>query len=542
MIGPAKFRPPLPRLTAYIPAPLWSWVSSLLLMFVAVCLFTVSASSGIYRSRLSGLLIPALLLCLGFAVFLHIQFLLQARKRQREADSAFYTTDREFTSVFRHALDGILILDDRGTCLDANPAALVIFGIARDDLIGQPLANFYVDREEYARNWASFIERKYQRGSAQLLRGDGSSVFVDYAAVADYIPGRHIVILCDTTERTNAERSLRQSEERFQQMANNIQEAFWMMDAQTKHVIYINRAYEAITGHSVSSLHDNPVSYHEVIYPADRVRVLERLEDGVATGNFDEEFRIVRADGLVRWVWVKASPVRDAGQPNRWLVGTAQDVTSRKQAELQIAGHVATAEAARAEAEALRKSTLALTQNLAMDVVLDTLLQCIADLVPYHSAAVLLAEGGTRLLVAREAPAGPRRAFWTLDARENPFLQKVLIEHKNVLIPDTHDEREWTNTKVFAGIRSWIAVPLLASGNILGLLSIGTSERNAFTPEHLRLAKSLAIPAAAAIQNARLYERAEIYASELELRLEELKQTQKALEDSESRSRTTNRD
>ena len=96
--------------------------------------------------------------------------------------------------------------------------------------------------------------------------------------------------------------------------------------------------------------------------------------------------------------------------------------------------------------------------------------------------------------------------------------------------------------RVFAGIRSWIAVPLTASGNILGLLSIGTKEQNIFTPEHLRMAKSLAIPVAVTIQNARLYELAEIYASELELRLEELKQTQKALEDSESRSRTTNRD
>ena len=542
MTGPARFPRRLPRLTAYIPAPLWFWVSSLLLVLVAVCLFAVSASSGIYRSRLSALLIPALLLCLAFAVFLNIQFLLQARKRQREADSAFYATDCEFTSVFRHALDSIWILDDRGTCLDANPAALVMLDIAGDELIGQPVANFYVDAEEYARNWASFMQQKYQRGSAQLLRGDGSTVFVDYAAVANYIPGRHIAILCDTTERTHSERSLRQSEERFQQMANNIQEVFWMMDAHTKHVIYVNRAYEAITGHSVSSLYDNPVSYREVIYAADRVRVLARLEDGVTTGNFDEEFRIVRADGIVRWVWVKASAVRDIGQPGRWLVGTAQDVTSRKQAELQIAGHVATAEAARAEAEALRKSTLALTQNLAMDVVLDTLLQCIADLLPYHSAAVLLAEGGMHLLVAREAPVDPGRTFLTLDARENPFLQKVLIEHKSIVIPDTQDEQEWRDTKVFVGIRSWIAVPLTASGNVLGLLSIGTKDPNTFTLEHLRMAKSLAIPAAVAIQNARLYERAEIYASELVLRLEELKQTQKALEDSESRSRTTNRD
>jgi PAS domain S-box-containing protein len=525
----------LATLAAQVPPPVWFWVCSLALLLVAVCLFAASASFGAYRSRLSGLLMPALVVSLALAAVLHIAFLLQVRRNQREAASALHTVDCEFTSVFIHALDGILVLDNEGRCLDANPAACGIFRVPRGALVGQTIAKFYVEAEEYARHWTSFLKRKYQRGSIQFRCGDNATVFVDYASVADYIPGRHLAILCDTTERVRAEHSLRQSEDRFQRMANNIQEVFWMMEAQTKHVVYVNPAYEAITGRTVSGLYDNPLSYQEVIYPADRSRVLARLEDAVSTGTFDEEIRIVRSDGIIRWVWVKASAVRDAGS-TRWLVGTAQDITTRKRAELQIAGHVASAEAARAEAEALRKSTLALTQNLAMDVVLDTLLQCLADLVPYHSASVLLAEGGTRLLVAREAPS-VKRNFLTLDARENFFLEKVLMERTSVLLLDTQKELEWREIKLLAGIRSWIAVPLAASGTVLGLLSIGARQPLAFAPEHLRLAKSLAIPAAVAIQNARLFERAEIYAAELELRLEELKQAQRALADSESRSR-----
>ena len=59
------------------------------------------------------------------------------------------------------------------------------------------------------------------------------------------------------------------------------------------------------------------------------------------------------------------------------------------------------------------------------------------------------------------------------------------------------------------------------------LLSLGDTRAQAFTQEHLRLAKSLAIPAAVAIQNARLYERAEIFRAELEQRLADLEQAQK---------------
>jgi PAS domain S-box-containing protein len=68
---------------------------------------------------------------------------------------------------------------------------------------------------------------------------------------------------------------------------------------------------------------------------------------------------------------------------------------------------------------------------------------------------------------------------------------------------------------------------------VLGLLCLGDSRAYVFTQEHLRLAKSLAIPAAVAIQNARLYERAEIYGAELEKRLADLEETQQALQKAE---------
>ena len=71
---------------------------------------------------------------------------------------------------------------------------------------------------------------------------------------------------------------------------------------------------------------------------------------------------------------------------------------------MQITEHLDAAEAARAEAEALRKSTLALSQNLAMDSVLDTLLQCMSELVPFDVATVLFVEDASNLMVAREAP------------------------------------------------------------------------------------------------------------------------------------------
>jgi PAS domain S-box-containing protein len=306
-------------------------------------------------------------------------------------------------------------------------------------------------------------------------------------------------------------------------MANNIQEIFWMMDADTLEVTYVNNAYAQLTGHTVASLLQNPSSYRELIHPEDRVRVLSRLRDLAHFGTLDEEFRFIRADGEVRWAWGKGFQVPSDDAP-RWLVGTAQDITSRKQAETKIIEQLDAVEAARAEAEALRKATLALSQNLAMDSVLDTLLQCIRELIPFDLAAIFFREEGSELMLAREAPRVPKRIGLIVRASDNSFLQRLLFEKQAVLLTNASKNIEWRAVVPFEHLQSWMGVPLMSGGNVLGILSLGSKTPFTFTVEHFRLAKSLAIPAAVAIQNARTHERAEIYAAELELRLKESKE------------------
>ena len=517
------------------PFPIWLRWCSIVTLMGSVGLLCVSLFAYNYHPVFAASLVPFLLAGLAFAVFLNLYTLWHLRREHREADQAFRATDSEFSSIFQNVLDGILIVDNEGDCLDANPAAAAILRLSTNKLIGQNIGRFLADRGGFTQRWKLFLQKRSQRGRAQLVAGDGTTLFVDFTAAANYFPGRHVVILCDVTEQTKAEMSLRKSEQRFQHMANNIEEIFWMMDAETQEVTYVNPAYAAITGHSVESLRQNPSSYQELVYAEDRIRVLSRLRDLGRLGTFDEEFRFIRNDGKVRWVWAKAVPVPADGE-TRWFVGTAQDITSRKQAELKISEQLDAVEAARAEAEALRKSTLALSQNLAMDSVLDTLLQCIFELVPFDRATILFVEEDLELMVAREAPRNPpSRVGLTLSASENVFLQRILFEKKAILLTDVAVQSEWRNIPVFDHFQSWLGVPLVAAARVLGILSLGSNTARIFTTEHLRLTRSLAIPAAVAIQNARIHERAEIYAAELEVRLRELRETQKALEHVEKR-------
>src|SRR5205085_7057293 len=109
------------------------------------------------------------------------------------------------------------------------------------------------------------------------------------------------------------------------------------------------------------------------------------------------------------------------------------------------------------------------------------------------------------------------------------FFHRILVEQKSVLITDTSTEEKGSTFKGHKQLRSWLSAPLLASGQYLGCLSVGHIQPNLYTQDHLRRAELLAIPAAAAIQNARLYETACIYSETLESRLAQLKRTETAL-------------
>ncbi len=315
------------------------------------------------------------------------------------------------------------------------------------------------------------------------------------------------------------------SEQEFHQMAENIQEIFWVIDARTKKAMFVNPAYETITGRSCQSLLENPSSYEEVIHPDDRIHVLAKLDEAGRSGNFDERFRIVKPDGEVRWVWVRGFP-------------------PLKQAEDQVAANLAKANSSWAEAEALRKATLALTQDLHMDCVLDALLRSLAELVPYTCARVLVPEGGPHWLALGEKSCpeptkkSPRSPL-TFIADESLFFQRICSERKRILIPDTIQQEGWKTFEGHQQFRSWLSVPLLASDEFLGLLSVGHVEPNHFTEDHLRRAELLAIPAAVAIQNARLYSTAEIYGSELEKRLADLQKAEQALDQAEAGRRVS---
>lgn len=177
------------------------------------------------------------------------------------------------------------------------------------------------------------VHRRIQRpdGSVRSLLISGLPVFHEGRL-------RRIVSVAeDVTERQQAEQLLRAREQQFREIADTIEEVFWVSDAVSHDPLYVSPGYETIWGRNVSELLAHRIHWAEGIHPDDRALVEREYYANIAQGDYNVRFRVVRPDGGIRWVHDRGYPVRDeAGAVVRY-VGVAQDVTSQVEAERERA-------------------------------------------------------------------------------------------------------------------------------------------------------------------------------------------------------------
>ncbi|MES2237596.1 MAG: PAS domain S-box protein [Pseudomonadota bacterium] len=137
-------------------------------------------------------------------------------------------------------------------------------------------------------------------------------------------------------ERKRMESERNETALRFRELAENIREVFWLTDPSKNEMLYVSPAYEGIWGRPAHALISSPHDWIEAIHLEDRDRVLEAARTKQTTGEYDEEFRIVRPDGGMRWIRDRAFPVRGEDQRVIRVAGVAEDITERKHAADEI--------------------------------------------------------------------------------------------------------------------------------------------------------------------------------------------------------------
>ena len=248
-------------------------------------------------------------------------------------------SEERYRAIFEHLAVGIVHSNSEGHFLNVNAKFCELSGYTRAEALtldirrlthADDLVKSVAARARMLAGTGSDYEREIR-----LIRKCGAEV---WTRITTSIvrrtdgPGHFISFIQDISAQKRAEEERRESELRFRQVTENIREVFWLTDPLKSEMLYVSPGYQEIWGRSVDELYSAPRQWIEAIHPDDRARVSDAAQTKQIRGDYDEEYRIVRPDGSVRWIRDRAFPVRGEDLEVIRVAGVAEDVTDRKRA------------------------------------------------------------------------------------------------------------------------------------------------------------------------------------------------------------------
>lgn len=256
--------------------------------------------------------------------------------RLRDTTAALRASEEHYRRLIDILPDAICLISPQGRLISVNSQAVAMLGYNNaNELLNKSVLDLIPAGERIKADISLLKNRIIRNVEYTMLKKNGEPVNVELSAtVTSDKEGQTAGLVCvarDITKRKQAEQILRDSEERFRQLADNIREVFWMTDVAKNEMIYVSPAYEEIWGRTVNSLYASPHDWINAIHAEDRPRIIDAAHHRQISGKYDEIYRIVRPDGSVRWVQDRAFPIQDESGKVYRVVGLAEDITERKQ-------------------------------------------------------------------------------------------------------------------------------------------------------------------------------------------------------------------
>ncbi|HWB02614.1 MAG TPA: GAF domain-containing protein [Verrucomicrobiales bacterium] len=286
--------------------------------------------------------------------------------------------------------------------------------------------------------------------------------------VAQFEARRNLAELQETFDRLKlAEKSLRESDEKFRQLAGNITDVFWMTSADKRRMHYVSPAYERIWGRSMESLRTDPGQWVEAILPEERERVFAAFSClGADAASVSVEYRISRPDGSIRWIHDRGFVVRDAEGKVIRHTGIASDITERKRTEQQ--GKLQNAiNCVLAESSTMREASTGILRTICEDLKWDAGIFWNLD---RRAGAMQFDDAWTAPEI--QADEFVRVCRQRTFARGEGLPGRVWEGGEAVWIPDIAKEAGFRRADAAegAGLRGALSVPVLVANEVRGVM------------------------------------------------------------------------
>lgn len=393
------------------------------------------------------------------------------RKYQRQLEE----NERKFRAVFEEAFDAMLIANDETEYVDVNPPACELFGLDREELLGRSISEFAADDYDFDAAWREFQESDQDSGLFPLVRVDGEERIVEFAATPDILPGRHLSVLRDVTDRQEAKEQLQEERDRAQRYLDTAGVMMVALETDGKVTLanetacdLLGREESEIVGRDwfdtfvpVSDRAETRAGFEELM--ADNIEQVEEFENAVLTA--DGEKRIIE--------WHNTVLRDDEGE----VIGTLSsgtDVTERKHFEETLT--------------ALYDSAHELLGTETKDEVSEVIVDTVTDILDISGVMMYLYDGEEELLypsVQSGEAAFMREEFPEVPPDNSSITGHVYANGETHLYDDI-TESPYIQTDA-TDMRAGIFVPL----GTQGILIVGSQEVGAFDEQTLQLVELL---------------------------------------------------
>nr|WP_139328923.1 PAS domain S-box protein [Haladaptatus litoreus] len=397
-------------------------------------------------------------------------------------------SEKKFRAVFEEAFDAMLIADDDAEYIDVNPAATELFGLSKDELRGQSISEFAAEDYDFEQAWQKFQASDQDRGHFPLLCADGKQRIVEFAATPNILPGRHLSVLRDVTEREDRQR-------RYDAVFNGTYQFTGLIDLDGTFLEVNDSALEfgGIDRENVIGKKVWNTDWFQYGKAAERVRkAVERARDDEFVRNELE------VQGVDRTAITDFSlrPVTDDHGENTYFIMEGRDITDRVEAERELGRRQEQLATLNSVNDIVRSTTDALIDQSSREEIDTTVCEHLASTDRYLFAWISDTEALTWTETLRAGADVKNNldeitALMDLDEAYNENLPDRALRSGKVqttedVYTDPINERRQDHSDTDR-IRSSVDIPIIYEETKYGLLSITSERSNAFDEQEQRI-------------------------------------------------------